>query len=355
MDEKRAQESERVNGILRRLASQIRGERVPPHAAGKPNDAPAMGEGKGPAASTLPSAGLPDARTDISLDSAVEALRSTVASMRASGAATPAAPPSQVEMRLAAVADALAKERVEVCLEPILALADDRASHFEVTVRLKSPTGEMIDAREALEKASSAQASGAGLLPVLDALGLRHSSGIALKLERRGRQGSVFSQVSGESLRDPRFVSDVAGRHAQGIADRMVLTFAQDEVQGLGPAQHSVLGSLSQLGFRFSLRDVAHLDMDFEELRPLGFEFVKLDAEMFLKGLTLGNATVPPTDLCRFFADQGLSIIVGQIEDEWVRARILGFGVVFGQGTLFGGPRPIQVGASPAQGSQVVA
>ena len=36
-------------------------------------------------------------------------------------------------------------------------------------------------------------AGGAGLLPLLDALNVRHAAGFALKLERRGREGAVFS------------------------------------------------------------------------------------------------------------------------------------------------------------------
>ena len=34
-------------------------------------------------------------------------------------------------------------------------------------------------------------------------------------------------------------------------------------------------------------------------------------------------------------------MIVGRIEDDWLLARILGFGV-FGKGTLFGGPRLVK-------------
>ena len=38
-------------------------------------------------------------------------------------------------------------------------------------------------------------------------------------------------------------------------------------------------------------------------------------------------------------------MIVGRIEDEAVRSRMLDYGVVFGQGTLFGEPRPVPIGA----------
>src|SRR5262249_25031528 len=141
------------------------------------------------------------ASPDTALSSAVDALRSTVEAMRSGvrpAGAEPGLPATAVtpaEARLAAVAEALAAERADVFLEPILALADEQARHFEVSVRLKVTPDEALDAR-----ALAAVAGGVGLLPLLDALGVRHAAGFALKLERRGREGAVFSAIDGRSL-----------------------------------------------------------------------------------------------------------------------------------------------------------
>ena len=51
---------------------------------------------------------------------------------------------------------------------------------------------------------------------------------------------------------------------------------------------------------------------------------------------------MPASDICRHLADFGLSLIVGHIEDDWLLARILGFGVLFGKGALFGGARLVK-------------
>jgi cyclic-di-GMP phosphodiesterase TipF (flagellum assembly factor) len=248
-------------------------------------------------------------------------------------------------LRLAAVAEALAAERAQVFLEPILKLSDEEARHFEISVHLTTANGQVLDARVLAEGAR-----GAGLLPLLDALGIRHSAGFALKLERRGRDGAVFSEVAGESLESDSFVSDVADRHAQGIADRLVLTFAQSEVRGLGPAQFTALSRLRQLGFRFAMQNVADLDMDFEALAAVGFEFVKLDATVFLDGLQLAGAHIPASDLTRHFVELGLDVIVGRIDAETVRARVLACGAEFGQGPLFGAPRVIPTAHTVAGG-----
>ncbi len=40
--------------------------------------------------------------------------------------------------------------------------------------------------------------------------------------------------------------------------------------------------------------------------------------------------------------------IVGEIADETELARVFGFGVIYGQGQLFGGPRPMKAEAVSA-------
>ena len=349
-----ASEAERIDGILKRLAQQIRAgsEATPSPAAGAAGMHARADEQ------------TPAPQSDAALQNAVDALRATVEAMRIggraaaspeaatpSGARDPTVLPTPAELRVAAVAEALAAERAEVFLDPILGLAEGSARHFEISVRLRAADGEVLersDVSEAERSDVSAAVRGAGLLPLLDALGVRHSAGFALKLERRGRDGTVFSTVAGETLSSPAFVADVAGRHAQGIADRLVLTFEQSEVAALGAAQMAVLAELNDLGFRFALHGLANLDMDFEALADVGFEFVKLDADVFASGLALAGGQVPAADLGRFFADHDLTVIAGRIESEEARSRMLGYGVALGQGPLFGAPRAVPVGVPGA-------
>lgn len=61
-----------------------------------------------------------------------------------------------------------------------------------------------------------------------------------------------------------------------------------------------------------------------------------------IKGLPAHDGVVPAADLCRHLAGLGLTLIVGHIDDEAQLARVLGFGALFGQGTLFGAPRAVK-------------
>jgi EAL domain-containing protein (putative c-di-GMP-specific phosphodiesterase class I) len=254
--------------------------------------------------------------------------------------------PPTLNPQLARIAEAVASERIEVLLEPIQALAEGRTRHFEVSVRLLTADG------AALEQSEFARAAqGSGLMPRIDAERMIRAARVARRLGERGRQGSVLSAIAGESLADAEFVGTASANTGDGRMN-LVLSFAQSEVRNFTAGHAEALGQLAKAGFRFALEEVTDLDMDFGGLQAMGFDFVKLDAPVFLEGLAApGGVRVPASDICRHLSDFGLTLIVGRIEDDWLLARILGFGVLFGKGTLFGGPKlvkPEVVGAAAA-------
>jgi len=122
----------------------------------------------------------------------------------------------------------------------------------------------------------------------------------------------------------------------------LILSLTQDAARDLTEIQSNGLSALRAAGCQFALEQVADLDMDFSALKPAGFAFVKLEAPVFLEGLPHAGSKIAASDLNRFFADFGLTLIVARIEDDWMLARILGFGVQFGMGGLFGGPKLVK-------------
>jgi len=256
----------------------------------------------------------------------------------------PGAPP-QLNPQLARIAEAVAAERMEVLLEPIHALVEGRPRHFEVSMRLLTADGATLDQRDYAQAAL-----GSGLMPRIDAAKMVRAARVAGRLGRRGREGAVLATMAGDSLTDQAFLDAAASGPGNGATMGLVLCFAQGDVRTFTPGHVRALGDLAAMGFRFALEDVTDLDMDFAALKEMGFAFVELDAPVFLDGLPAAAGRVPASDLCRHLADFGLSLIVGRIEDDWLLARILGFGVLFGKGALFGGPRLVkdEVVAGPA-------
>jgi cyclic-di-GMP phosphodiesterase TipF (flagellum assembly factor) len=254
--------------------------------------------------------------------------------------------PPPLNPQLARIAEAIVAERFEVLIEPIHALAEGRPRHYEVSVRLLTADGGAIEQADYMR---TAQAS--DLLPHIDAARMLRAARVARKLGERGRQGSVLSAMAGDSITDNEFLDIAAQQTANDGGMRLVLSFSQSDARTFTPAHAEALGAMAASGFGFALEDVTDLEMDFGRLKAIGFEFVKLDAKVFLDGLQAPGGCVPASDICRYLSEFGLALIVGSIEDDWLLARVMGFGVLLGKGTLFGGPRLVKAEAVAGPGT----
>ncbi|MFN3744146.1 MAG: EAL domain-containing protein [Hyphomicrobiaceae bacterium] len=323
----RAQDIAIMQSLIKGLADQINGPMIKAEAARAP-----VAPAPSPAAS---------APTLDTVEEQVDALRGMADDMRdsliAPGAGAAAA--SGVLGVHEELARAIEASRIDVCLDPILRLDDRRARHFEVSVRLRSDSGEMLDPR-----ALAVSIAGTGLTPRIEALTFTETIRLAGEFAARGAAADLFSIASGESLRDRGFNAALSGALAPDAAlgTRLVMSIAQAEVRAFGPAHWAALAALSEAGLRYALVDVVDLDMDFEALAGRGFEFVRLDAQVFLQGLPAPHGFVPAADLCRHLSGLGFTLIVSRIAEERELVKVLGFGALLGQGRLFGGPRPIR-------------
>ena len=287
------------------------------------------------------------------ISASVDALQAAVHSMRerADVAAVLDAPPTSHpppagDLQPETVRDAIASGRVDVFLEPILGLGDQSTQHYEVSIKLRGW------AMDDLGDGTDGVLTGRGLLPLFDAARIERSAIVAEKLKSRGKGGSVFSRASGEALLEPDFTRnmqmDFVARPM--TARQLILTFSQADIRSFRAAEQRAISALSALGFRFAIGGLTDLDMNFAAMAKAGFAFVKIDAGVVVDGLAHPGGHIPASDVCRFLADQGFGLIVDGIENEEMLARLFGFGVLMGQGALFGGPRPVKADVVTSRG-----
>lgn len=260
----------------------------------------------------------------------------------AATAAPRSAPPNAHERKIAEIAAAIETQRMDVFLNPIVALGDYAVTHFEVQVRLIGAAGGYIEDPEA-----SLSVTASDLLALFDIERLQRTAQVAEQLEARGKTGALLSPTAGHSMSDGAFLEAFARTFEERttISSQLVLTFTQADVAAFSGATWQALADMHSFGFRFALEHVTHLSMDFNALVERGFGFVKLPAQAFLDGLPAGHGMVPPADICRHMAGAGLTLVVEAIDDDALLARVFGFGALFGQGQLFGGARQISLDA----------
>lgn len=238
----------------------------------------------------------------------------------------------------ARVATAVAAERLDVLLAPIQSLTEQRASHFEVFMRLRDEDGHILPDADVVEAARAT-----GLAGAIDALRLPRVARVARRVQARGgAPADVLAGVFGDSLTDQVFIDSLDRAMTGTTPPPIVLAFSQADVRGFGRVHWWALATLADIGLHFAIADLTDLDLDFDLLAARGFMYAKLDAEVFLNGLPHGTTTIPAADLTRHLAGNGLQIIVGNIGQQEQMERVAACGVALGQGALFGEPKPVR-------------
>ncbi|MBP2301596.1 EAL domain-containing protein [Azospirillum picis] len=245
----------------------------------------------------------------------------------------PLAGPMDDAAVLEAVRDALRADRIDVYLQPIVSLPQRKHRFYEVYSRVRSVDGQQIMPDRYLEIAERE-----GLIATIDNLLLVRCIQLIRETERRQHAIGFFSNISAATLADAEFMRHfltMMGQN-QALVPKLVFELSQHDLQAGGAVTMGILSQLARLGFRFSMDQVSDLDLDLQRLLRHEFRFVKLD-----RALVLDPANAPRIqDLRRRCATEGVDLIVEKIETEGQLVEVLDIGFDFGQGYLFGEPRP---------------
>ena len=259
----------------------------------------------------------------------------------ATGRAKGAAPPAMLPKTLSAVEilgitrAALEENRVDLYLQPMVSLPQRKLRYFEAFSRIRSEEGGVIVPEQYIPIAEES-----GLVSTIDNMLLFH----CVRLIRRRKHGpdvGFFCNISSHTLHDGEFFAqfiDFMEAHAE-LARSLIFEFSQADVMVMDGEADTNLERLAGLGFRFSMDQVASLDLDFADLRRRHFHFIKVDAQMLLSEYGKTKAAIDALDLAEAMRRSGVNLICEKVETERTVAELLDFNVDFSQGYLFGEPR----------------
>ncbi|WP_297511169.1 EAL domain-containing protein [uncultured Caulobacter sp.] len=248
---------------------------------------------------------------------------------------------------LQVVQDALAENRVDLYLQPIVSLPQRRTVFYESFSRLRDETGRVMMPAEYL-----AVAEPEGLMTAIDNLLLFRCVQIVRRLAKQDRKVGIFCNISLASLGDesffPQFLEFMQGN--KDLAGAVIFELGQGAFERRGPVEARHMARLASLGFSFSLDKVSDLDLDFQDLARADVKYLKVGAQMMLDQLEeqdgkLVIASLPDlnaTDFAALTRRYGIEVIVEKVEAEKQIAEILDLDIGYGQGHLFGEPRAIR-------------
>ncbi|MGB0629662.1 MAG: EAL domain-containing protein [Alphaproteobacteria bacterium] len=239
------------------------------------------------------------------------------------------------------VRDGIAKDRVDLVLQPVVSLPQRKRKFYEAYTRIRDEAGDTITPGQYI-----AIAEREGMVTALDNLMLFRC--VQQLRNRQGRDGNFgfFCNISPHTLADTKFFNDfiVFMTENSSLAQDLIFEFSHATIANQDDEIRHQLSRLAALGFRFSLDQVSSLNLDYGALAEQHFKFIKIDAETMLRELPQPTTDIDLQDFKKVLERQGIDLVVEKIETEDVLLDILDFHVDFGQGYLFGEPKTLTVG-----------
>ena len=266
---------------------------------------------------------------------------------------------SQRSALLDTVREALADNRVDLYLQPVVSLPQRRTVFYESFSRLRDETGRVMMPAEYL-----AVAEPEGLMSAIDNLLLFRCVQIVRRLAKQDRKVGIFCNIALGSLADevffPQFLEFLSQN--KDLHGALIFELGQAAFRQRGSVEARNMAKLADLGFQFSLDKVSDLELDFPDLQRADVKFIKIAAEVLQEQLleVEGRMTLKTMrDLnAADFADltrrYGVEVIAEKVENERQVIDVLELNIGYGQGHLFGQPRAIREAvlaeADPPQG-----
>ncbi len=256
-------------------------------------------------------------------------------------------------MEAAAVAgmirDAIADNRVEIYLQPIVTLPQRKVRYYEALMRMRLPDDRVIAAADFIGHAEAA-----GLMPSIDYLMVGRCIRVLRRLRSKNRDVGVFCNLSAATLSDREIftqISDLAEAN-RVLAPVLMFELPLQVLRTTGAQENECLARLSDLGFRLSVDHVPDLRFDARDLADRKCGFLKVAASVLLDRNFQAAADIHPADIAGLLARNGVDLIAEKIETEETVVDLLDFDLKFGQGNLFSPPRPVKPENGKAEGKE---
>jgi cyclic-di-GMP phosphodiesterase TipF (flagellum assembly factor) len=226
--------------------------------------------------------------------------------------------------------EALREDRIDLVLQPIVTLPQRKRRYYECFSRLRTADGYMI-----LPEQYIGLAEREGIVAAIDNLLLMRCIQLVRKIQYRSEKLDFFCNISGHTLGDDAFFGDFVEflENNRELSKHLIFEFSQSDYEAWDSGAALYLRRLADLGCRFSLDGLRHLNIDGSILARRNFHFVKVRAELLLAEAAAGEALV--NDL----KEHGVRLVAEKVEDEDALIEVMDVGVDCAQGFLFGEPR----------------
>lgn len=230
---------------------------------------------------------------------------------------------------------ALRHDKLEVFIQPIMALPQRKPRMYEVFARIRAQPGTYVPASRYLGLAEREH-----LTPAIDNLLLLRCLQILRDKYNKNSKMPYALNISASTLHDTGFMGDLVSflTEERDMAHRLIFELPQEELKNMDEALIPILDGLSQLGCRFSMDRVKDRRINIRHLKSRNIRFIKMNANWLMKEANIRGGIARINRLKKKLDEAGIDLIVEKIETEADMRELLDFNVHLGQGYLFGKP-----------------
>lgn len=234
---------------------------------------------------------------------------------------------------------AVREDHVQLYIQPTVRLPQRTVVFYECFSRITDEMGNVIRPEQYLPISNAA-----GLTAALDNLLLFRCIQLVRQTRRDRPNIAFFCNISDKTLTDIDFFTDFIDFMAGNtqLAPSLVFEFSQRTIENDSFEIQTNLKRLAGLGFRLSVDQLKKLEFDLPSLSAKGFKFIKIDAHLLHEFASGTRASLNMKSLKGAMDRAAMDLIVEKIENEEMLLDLLDLKIDFGQGYLFGEPRPVQ-------------
>ncbi len=245
----------------------------------------------------------------------------------------------------AKIRDAITQNRFSLATQPIHSLSDGAVKRFELLLRMRGDSGELLPA-----KAFIGVAERSGMVQELDRWVIGQALDLLGARQRAGDPVSLHVNISGASLTDISVLEFIERGLDEGDADPARCTFEITQtarVQDLETAA-SFADRLTEFGCEVAIDDYGAGFGPFEYLKRFPFDVIKIDGT-FIRDLARNDADqLTVKAIVGIAQGLGKTTIAEFVEDAETETMLRAYGVDMAQGYHLGPPVGVEEGLAVA-------
>ena len=233
---------------------------------------------------------------------------------------------------------ALTRDQLELHCQPILDLATNAVSQYQLLLRLRTDQGSLLPPSAFLYVAERF-----GTIVAIDSWVVRQAVALIAMEAKAGRSLTLNVNISAKSIGNPQLVRVIDRALTEARIDPACLVFELTETAAIGSIDHAktFTTELRSRGCRFALDDFGSGFGSFYYLKHLPFDYFKIDGD-FIRGFAANTTDQLVVEAIVGIArGMGKKTVAEFVTDQDMTDRLRRSGIDYAQGFHIGVPQPI--------------